>query len=95
VTSVNQTIERIILRALYQVRTAPEGRRHDRLRAASRTIGGLIDQAGLAETGERDALIAAGMAAGLPREEAETVVRWGLAVGRDAPLMIGEGRKHG
>jgi hypothetical protein len=94
--TADQAIERIILRALYQVRTAPEGNRHDRLRGAARTIGGLIDQAGLSEASEHAALVAAGTSAGVPQAEAEAVVTWGLANGRSLPLSIGVGggRSH-
>jgi hypothetical protein len=74
---------------LHRVATAPEGTRHDTLRAAARTFGGMIDTAQLNEDDIYDALMDAAERAGLPEEEASLAIEWGLDTGRAQPLRVG------
>ncbi|WP_082077870.1 bifunctional DNA primase/polymerase [Thermus filiformis] len=80
------------LRALLEsyaraVATAPEGTRHNTLIAYARAAGGLLPH-GLDRQEAEEALVAAGMAAGLPEREAREATRWGLEVGERAPLEL-------
>lgn len=80
----------LIERSLLSVRTAPEGQRHYRLRAAARTIGGLIDRAGVSLSEAEQVLLRAVEAAGAANlAGAAKTVGWGLENGRSAPLVIG------
>jgi len=79
----------LIGRALYSVETAQAGERHPRLRAAARTIGGVIDAAGIATTDAERTLLAAVERAGAEdMERAAATVAWGLENGRKAPLTL-------
>jgi hypothetical protein len=86
------SIERLIARSLFKVETASEGQRHDLLRAAARTIGGVLDQAGIGEAEVARALLDAVKRAGgaaVDERNASATIAWGLARGRQSPLQIG------
>lgn len=69
-------------------RTAP-GQRHHALRATARTIGGLLDAAGLSEAEASNLLFSAILTAGgsdVNRRNATETIAWALSKGRAAPL---------
>jgi len=82
------------LRALLEayadrVARAPEGTRHNTLIAYARAAGGLLPH-GLDPLEAEEALVGAAMQAGLPEREAREAARWGLNVGRSAPIDLGD-----
>lgn len=85
--------ERMVSRALARVAGAAEGHRHDTLRAAACTIGGLLDQANLSpnEAG-RMLLTAARDAGAVDLENARRTIGWGLTRGAASPLTVGRAR---
>jgi hypothetical protein len=84
---------RLIESSLTAVRTAPEGQKHYRLRAASRTIGGLLDLADVSANEAAQALLRAVEAAGAANlAGAAKTIEWGLNNGRGAPLVMGARR---
>jgi hypothetical protein len=88
----NTQVERVIAAALFKVEMAGEGQRHQRLRAAARTIGGILDQAGIGEQEATQALYEAVRRAGgdaVDGRNAAGTIAWGLAKGRAAPLDLG------
>lgn len=88
----NTSVERLIARSLVKVETAGEGQRHDQLRAASRTIGGVLDQAGIGDAEATRALLDAVKRAGglaIDERNASATIAWGLARGRQSPLQLG------
>jgi len=88
----NTEVERMIAAALFKVEMAGEGQRHQRLRAAARTIGGILDQAGIGEQEAAQALYEAVRRAGgdaVDGRNAAGTIAWGLAKGRAAPLDLG------
>jgi Bifunctional DNA primase/polymerase, N-terminal len=89
----DERAERLFVSALARARSAPEGQRHDRLRAAARTIGGLLHQSGMPPASALAIVTEAGIAAGLPKAEAEATARWGLENGIGLPLSLGRLRR--
>lgn len=81
----------LLARVLFQLRTASEGQRHYRLRAAAFTLGGLLDAGGIQKREAADALLdavrAAGGAAVNERNAVQTII-WGLENGAAKPLRI-------
>ncbi len=82
------------LRALLEaycarVAATPEGARHNTLIRYARAAGGLIPH-GLNPHEAEEALVGAGLEAGLPEREAREAVRWGLEVGVRVPLHLEE-----
>ncbi|HEY0181731.1 MAG TPA: hypothetical protein VGC09_02890 [Rhodopila sp.] len=90
--ATNTPVERLIARSLLRVETAGEGERHSRLRAAARTIGGVLDQAGISETEAKRVLLDAVKRSGgnaVNETNASQTIAWALARGRQAPLQFG------
>lgn len=82
----------ILAASLTRLRTAPEGQRHYRLRAAARTLGGLAEVAGISDADAERELLAAVQAAGgdaVIERNAAATISWGLAQGRARPLSLG------
>ena len=89
----DSSAERIIARSLFKLALAPAGEKHYRLRAAARTIGGLIDQAGISRSEATDALMDAVCRAGgaeVDARNAAATIAWGLSIGAQAPLRPGD-----
>ena len=85
----------MVERSLDRLRSAPEGQRHYRLRAAAFTIGGLLNVAELSEQQAHQRLLAAASAAGAEDlDRAAKTATWGLERGRHAPLQLRR-RNHG
>jgi hypothetical protein len=87
--------ERIIARSLFKVATAGMGEKHYSLRAAARTIGGLIDQAGISRSEATAALMDAVRRAGgadIDDRNASATIAWGLTIGAQSPLRLEERR---
>ena len=85
-------LRRLIARTLDRIASASEGQRHVQLRAASRTLGGLLDTAGIPRSVvERDLLNAVLQAGGsdVDQRNATATIAWGLDKGTAAPLVIG------
>lgn len=82
----------MVSRALERVAGAAEGHRHHTLRAAARTVGGLLDAADLSRDRAAelllDAVIRAGGAA-VDQRNATATIQYGLARGAAAPLPVG------
>lgn len=82
----------MVRRALDRVAGAAEGHRHDTLRAAARTIGGLLDAADLSRDHAAglllDAIVRAGGAA-VDQRNATATIQYGLERGAAAPLTVG------
>ncbi|MDX2005587.1 MAG: bifunctional DNA primase/polymerase [Meiothermus sp.] len=84
-------LEGLLTWACDKVASAPEGTRHDTLLRHSRLVGGWVGAVqGLNEGEALERLIAAGIAAGLPRSEAVQTARDGLADGIKSPLPLPE-----
>ena len=84
--------ERMIAACLLRVALASDGQRHKRLRAAARTIGGILDQADVSEQQATQALFDAVQRAGgdaIDAKNASETIAWGLAKGRAAPFDLG------
>jgi hypothetical protein len=75
---------------LEAVATAPEGTRNDRLNVGAFNLGQLVGAGLLAKSEIVAALLSAAETAGLPRDEAETTIRSGLASGMAKPREIAE-----
>jgi hypothetical protein len=90
--SPDRHITAILTGVLTRLEAAPDGQRHARLRAASVTMGGLLDVAGIREADAArvlmDAVCRAGGAAVVETNAAATIA-WGLARGRQSPLSLG------
>ena len=85
-------VERLIAKVLVRVESARDGERHERLRAAARTIGGVLAQAGITEAEATGQLLAAVKRAGgaaVDERNAAGTIAWGLAKGKQAPLALG------
>lgn len=82
----------MIAATLARLETAGRGQKHERLRAAARTLGGLMDEAGFtAADAERvlfDAVLRAG-GAEVFEKNARATIAWGLETGRRQPLRPG------
>jgi hypothetical protein len=86
-------VEQLIARSLFKVRTAGDGERHNRLRAAARTIGGVLEQSGISRAEAAGALMdAVRHAAGsdLNVRNASDAIAWGLAIGAQSPLRLSQ-----
>ena len=82
--------EAMVSRALHRVATAAEGHRHETLRNAALTIGGVLHSVGLSRDQAAGLLLDATMRAGWdnPKKTADTI-HWGLETGAASPLMQG------
>lgn len=88
----NSAALRIITRALGRVASASPGQRHYELRAASCTLGGLLQLIDVpASTIARDLLNAVVTAGGsdVDVKNAEATIAWGLQKGAASPLSLG------
>jgi hypothetical protein len=86
------SVERFVARVLFRLCTANEGERHNRLRAASCTLGGLLDEVNISESEAAQRLMGAVVQAGgsaVNQENAYKTIIWGLAKGRLSPLELG------
>lgn len=80
----------MIRRALDRLASAAEGHRHDALRGAACTLGGLMDAAGLPASEAEALLLDAVLRAGgnrVDRTNAVSTIRWGLKRGGMSPLV--------
>ena len=92
VSTGDATTRRIIARALDRVVSASPGQRTTPLRAASCTLGGLLDVIDVpASTIARDLLDAVIEAGGsdVDVRNAEATIAWGLQKGAASPLSLG------
>jgi hypothetical protein len=81
----------MIAATLARLETAAQGQKHDRLRAAARTLGGLMDEGGFTEAEAERALFDAVMRAGgaeVMEKNARATIAWGLEAGRRAPIQL-------
>lgn len=85
-------IERFIEDTLDRVRAAHEGQKHYAIRNAARLLGGAQDQARFSDSEVVRWLIDALPSTARDLRQAERTARWGLDVGRRAPIEIGRGR---
>ena len=88
----NTDAERFLSRVLGRLAAAPPGQRHRHLRAASCTLGGVIDQLQIPESTAFQQLFEAVQQAGgneVDPKNAAGTIAWGLAKGRLSPLTIG------
>ncbi len=86
---------RMLARIFYRLETASEGARHRQLRAASCTLGGLLDQLQISEDAAARSLLESVQRAGgnaVDLKNASATIAWGLARGRLSPLQIGGAR---
>jgi len=82
-----------IARTLARLEMAPPGQRHERLRAAACTLGGLMDELGFSEAEAERVLFDAVRRAGgaeVVEKNARGTIAWGLDRGRRAPLRLGD-----
>jgi hypothetical protein len=87
--------ERTIARVLARLEMAAPGQRHERLRAASVTLGGLANEAGFSDAEAERVLFDAVKRAGgdaVAERNARATIAWGLARGRRSPLCLVEDR---
>lgn len=83
----------MIAGALARVRTAPQGKRHYAVRAAARTIGGLMHVASISESDAVERLAEAARQAGaVDIDNAKRTAAWGIESGRRAPFDLGAAR---
>ena len=76
---------------LRKLSAAGEGSRHNALRAAACTLGGLLDVAGMSAAAAEGQLLDAVLAAGgvrVDQDNAIATIRWGLAKGARHPLNL-------
>jgi hypothetical protein len=86
--------QRIAARVLNRLAGAPAGQRHYTLRAASYTLGGLLDRLPWSEAEVHHRLHDAVQAAGAEDlNNADRTIAWGMVRGRAAPLTLGERRE--
>ena len=81
----------LLARVLFQLRTASEGQRHYRLRAAAFTLGGMLDAGGISKREAEEALLDAVKAAGgasIDERNASKTIAWGLENGAAKPLPL-------
>jgi hypothetical protein len=86
---------RIVAAALARLEMAGAGQKHERLRAAARTLGGVADAAGFSDHDAEEVLFAAVLRAGgaeVRERNARATIRWGLSKGRSVPLSLERGR---
>lgn len=81
-------IERIINATLDRLRAAPDGGKHYALRSAARLLGGVQGQARFADAEAVRWLLDALPATARDMRRAARTARWGLDVGRRAPIEI-------
>ena len=82
-------IAETVARVLARLEMAGPGQKHDRLRAAARTLGGLMDEAGFSAADAERVLMDAVRRAGgneVVERNARATIAWGLERGRSAPL---------
>lgn len=75
--------------AAHRVRHATPGTRHPTLVREAARVGSLLPR-GLDGRIARDALLQASLESGLPRQEAEDAIRWGLEHGSQTPTEVRE-----
>lgn len=73
---------------LDRVASAPDGRKHEVLRNAALSMGGIMAQAGISEAAGIDMLVGALPASVQDWDGARKTAAWGLAHGRDRPLDL-------
>jgi hypothetical protein len=76
---------------LARLEMSGQGQRHDRLRAAACTLGGLMDEAGFSSADAERVLFDAVKRAGgnaVVERNARATIAWGLNRGRRAPLRL-------
>ena len=91
--AVDPRIVAAMTTTLARLEMAAPGQRHDRLRAAAVTIGGLMDQVGITiAAAERTLLDAVRRAGGaeIVERNARGTIAWGLDRGRRSPLRLGD-----
>jgi hypothetical protein len=86
VTLSDIDLERIKTRAINRIRSAADGQRHNRLRAAARLLGGIQHRAGFSDTDAVDWLVNAVPGQNKNPEADTRTVRWGLENGRALPI---------
>jgi Bifunctional DNA primase/polymerase, N-terminal len=85
-------VQNLVAATLRRLETAPEGSRHAALRAASCTLGGVLDAAGMSATTAARLLLDAVLQAGgarVDQRNALGTINWGLAKGAASPLAVG------
>jgi Bifunctional DNA primase/polymerase, N-terminal len=90
--SVHPLIVTAITTILTRLEMAAAGQKHDRLRAAAVTIGGLLDEAGITTADAEQTLLEAVRRAGgaeVIESNARKTIAWGLDRGRRSPLRLG------
>ena len=83
----------LIARVLARLEMAGPGEKHERLRAASRAIGGVMAEVGISAASAEAALFSAVMRAGgaeVREVNARGTIRWGLEQGARAPINLGD-----
>jgi hypothetical protein len=86
------SVQNLVAATLRRLETAPEGSRHATLRAASCTLGGVLDAAGMTSTTAARLLLDAVLQAGgakVDQRNALGTINWGLAKGAASPLPVG------
>ncbi|MDX2007491.1 MAG: bifunctional DNA primase/polymerase [Meiothermus sp.] len=86
-TASQKRLEGLLGWVCAKVVQAPVGTRHATLLAHARLVGGWLHH-GFNQTEVHEQLTAAGIAAGLPRYEAEKTARDGIAYGQQTPLRL-------
>jgi hypothetical protein len=93
--SVHPQIITAMTTTLTRLEMAAAGQKHDRLRAAAVTIGGLMDEAGITVVDAERTLLQAVRRAGgaeVVESNARKTIAWGLDRGRRSPLRLGNDR---
>jgi putative DNA primase/helicase len=86
-------IDAALRNEIARVAEAPEGSRNDSLNKAAYNLGQLVTGAGLDEQRVREALLGAGLAAGLAESECRATIASGLSRGKEQPRAIPERTK--
>jgi hypothetical protein len=90
--SNGQSAQNMLQASLRKLENAPEGQRHRELRAASCTLGGLLQTAGMSEADAAERLLDSVLKAGgarVDQQNARATIAWGLAKGIASPLDLG------
>ena len=85
----DRQLELVKQRAVERVKSAPDGQKHSRLRAAARLLGGIQHCAGFSDADAIGWLMDALPASAKDRRNAEKTAAWGLQNGRNDPLDLG------
>ena len=91
-TSTGTSAQNMVDASLRKLREAAEGSRHHTLRAASCTLGGLLEAAGMSRADAADQLLHAILEAGgarVDQQNARATIEWGLTKGAQSPLTAG------